>query len=117
MALLAAIATFAFATSAASARGAENNTDRWVRETLAGLTLEQKVGQLVAPRLDGGFQHRDHSQLVELEEAVRAGRIGGVVVFAGDPRSTAAAVARLQRASAVPLLVASDYEWGAAMRL
>jgi beta-N-acetylhexosaminidase len=115
--LLAALGTLALATSAASARGAENDDARWVRETLAGLTLEQKVGQLVMPRLDGGFQHRDHPQLVELEEAARGGRIGGVVVFAGDPRSTAAAVARLQRASAVPLLVASDYEWGAAMRL
>lgn len=98
------------------AGGGTEDEEAWVRETLASLTLEQKVGQLLLPRVDGGFRHRDHAELRELEDAAREGRIGGVVVFAGDPLSTAATIARLQRAARVPLLVAADYEWGAAMR-
>ena len=89
----------------------------WVDETLAGLSLEQKVGQMIYPRSDGGFVNASDPEARTLIEAARSGRIGGVVFFKGEPYETAAIVNRLQQASKLPLLMASDYEWGTAMRV
>ena len=89
----------------------------WVDETLAGLSLEQKVGQMIYPRSDGVFVNASDPEARTLIEAARSGRIGGVVFFKGEPYETAAIVNRLQQASKLPLLMASDYEWGTAMRV
>ena len=89
----------------------------WVDETLAGLSLEQKVGQMIYPRSDGVFVNASDPESRTLTEAARSGRIGGGVFFKGEPYETAAIVNRLQEASKLPLLMASDYEWGTAMRV
>ena len=89
----------------------------WVDETLAGLSLEQKVGQMIYPRSDGVFVNASDPEARTLIEAARSRRIGGVVFFKGEPYETAAIVNRLQQASKLPLLMASDYEWGTAMRV
>ena len=89
----------------------------WVDEALAGLSLEQKVGQMIYPRSDGVFVNASDPEARTLIEAARSGRIGGVVFFKGEPYETAAIVNRLQEASKLPLLMASDYEWGTAMRV
>jgi beta-glucosidase-like glycosyl hydrolase/CubicO group peptidase (beta-lactamase class C family) len=89
----------------------------WVNDTLVSLTLEQKVGQMIYPRSDGVFANESDESLRALVAAARAGRIGGVVFFKGEPLETAAIANRLQEASPLPLLMASDYEWGPAMRI
>lgn len=89
----------------------------WADEALAGLSLEEKVGQLIYPRADGVFLNEADPRLRALIEASREGRIGGVVFFKGDPYATAALANRLQEESRLPLLMASDYEWGPAMRV
>ncbi|HSF13933.1 MAG TPA: glycoside hydrolase family 3 N-terminal domain-containing protein [Vicinamibacteria bacterium] len=95
----------------------EAKPDSWVETTLRDLTLEQKVGQLIFPRAGGVFVNEDDPRMIELLQAARDGRIGGVVLFAGDPYETSAIVNRLQEASTLPLLIASDYEYGAGMRV
>ena len=89
----------------------------WVEETLATLTLEQKVGQMIYPRSNGLFANESDAEVQELLAAARAGRIGGFVFFKGEPLETAALANRLQEAAKLPLLMASDYEWGPAMRV
>ncbi len=89
----------------------------WARETLAGMSLEEKVGQMILARSDGVFLHEDHPEYRRLEELVAQGRVGGVVFFRGHPFSTAALANRLQDEARLPLLMASDYEWGAAFRV
>jgi beta-glucosidase-like glycosyl hydrolase/CubicO group peptidase (beta-lactamase class C family) len=91
--------------------------DRWAEETLSALTLEEKIGQLIYPRSDGAFLNESDPSFRNLLEAAREGRIGGVVFFKGDPFGTAALANRLQEESRLPLLMASDYEWGASMRV
>lgn len=44
-------------------------------------------------------------------------RVMPVSFFQGDPLATASIANRLQEASILPLLMASDYEWGAWMRV
>jgi beta-glucosidase-like glycosyl hydrolase/CubicO group peptidase (beta-lactamase class C family) len=89
----------------------------WAEETLASLTLEQKVGQLIYPRSDGLFVSESSPEFRVLLDSAREGRIGGVVFFKGDPLETAALANRLQEESRLPLLMALDTEWGAAMRV
>ena len=72
---------------------------------------------MILARADGFFVHKDAPELRALEHSAAAGRIGGVVFFQGDPLATAVIANRLQTVAAVPLLMASDYEWGAAFRV
>ena len=89
----------------------------WARETLRTLSTEEKVGQLIYAKSEGGFVNDGDTAYRALAEAARRGRIGGVVFFRGDPFETAAIGNRLQELSELPLLMASDYEWGANMRV
>jgi beta-N-acetylhexosaminidase len=89
----------------------------WAEETLRAMSLEDKVGQLIYPRSNGEFLNEADPRFRDLILAAREGRIGGVVFFKGDPLETAAIANRLQEESPLPLLMASDYEWGAAMRV
>ncbi len=92
-------------------------TKNWVEDTLGSMSLEDKVGQLIYPRAYGEFLNEADPRFRDLIEAAGKGRIGGVVFFQGDPLETAAIANRLQEDSPLPLLMASDYEWGAAMRV
>ena len=89
----------------------------WVEETLASLTLEQKVGQMIYPRSGGLFLNEADAAVQELLGLARAGRIGGIVFFKGEPLETAALANRLQQTARLPLFMVSDYEWGPAMRV
>ncbi len=111
------VALSLFAAAPPVAWSQTSSEERWVEERLAALTLEEKIGQLILPRCAGDFLSDEDPQLVELEAAARAGRIGGVVLFAGGALETRATIERLESRSSIPLLVASDYEWGTAMRL
>lgn len=89
----------------------------WAGEVLSTLSLEEKIGQLIYPRSDGVFLNESDPRFRSLLDAAGEGRIGGVVFFKGDPFATAALGNRLQEESRLPLLMASDYEWGPAMRV
>jgi beta-glucosidase-like glycosyl hydrolase/CubicO group peptidase (beta-lactamase class C family) len=89
----------------------------WAHQVLAGMSLEEKVGQMILGRSDGRFLNENDPDFKGLVEAVQSGRIGGVVFFQGDPFGTAAIANRLQDEAPLPLLMASDYEWGAAFRV
>lgn len=104
---------------AGTERGGEAQRPRpsWAETTLAGLTLREKVGQLVFARADGDFLSESDPRFEALSDAAREGRIGGVIFFRGSPYETAATANRLQQTAPLPLLMASDYEWGASMRV
>ena len=99
----------------ATAWGAPQPADT-ARRALAGLTLEEKVGQVLMPRAPAEFRNAADPERRELLELAEAGRIGGVVVFAGTPEGTRGMAAALQSVAPVPLLIAADYEWGTPMR-
>ena len=81
----------------------------------AGMTLEQKVGQLfMAWALSSGGDSPARQALLE---QVRAGKLGGVVISTGTMDEARRLIVDLQRASPVPLLIAADFETGLTMRL
>ena len=90
---------------------------KWVNKTLAKMTLEEKVGQMIAWRYNGRFFNRDSDTLRELVELIVKEKIGGLIIFAGEVYETAHLTNFLQEKAGVPLLIAADFEWGAAMRI
>lgn len=89
----------------------------WSRETLEGLTLRQKVGQMMMPIVLGDYAPkgtRSHDRIAELIEDAE---VGGVIVSVGSPTDVAVKLNDLQGHAHVPLLVGSDLETGPGFRL
>jgi len=81
------------------------------------MSLEEKIGQMIMPRTFGHFISDESDEYHRLEHLIQEQKIGGFVVFQGDVYETAVLLNRLQRMSRFPLLIASDFERGGAMRI
>jgi len=90
---------------------------KWANKTLAKMTLVEKVGQMIAWRYNGRFFNRDSDAVKELVDLVVKEKIGGLIIFAGEVYETAHLTNFLQEKARVALLIAADFEWGAAMRI
>jgi len=84
----------------------------WAEKTLAGLTLEKKIAQLVCGELAGGFVADDDPRMARWIGLARETGLGMFVVYGGTPRDVAHLLNRLQREAAVPLLISADFEGG-----
>jgi beta-glucosidase-like glycosyl hydrolase len=121
---------------ATTAPAPDPKAEAWVRRTLKRMTIEEKVGQLVVPGLNGVYTPLDSDAAEKLDRLARERRVGGFHVFGGgealppvllnpvygtsggratkgDPLAIAVLLNRLQRASALPLLFTADFEGGA----
>ena len=114
-----ATAPFLSSDSAEPAARAElwPGTDVWADSVLAGLTLEQRVGQLFVTHAVGRDAEMRGAEWDRLQRLVRTGAVGGVMFFAGESDRQAEATARLQTLAPVPLLISQDMENGPGMRL
>ncbi len=77
--------------------------------------LREDVAQMVMPRIDGP-KLGDPVYWERTEELIRQG-IGGFILFGGDIDQTPRHLQMLQKAAAVPLLIASDVERGLGQQL
>jgi beta-N-acetylhexosaminidase len=90
----------------------------WVGRTLKRMTVEEKVGQIVACRFTGDFRNADSDALAALDELVAKQGIGGLILFApARVYETAELANSFQKLAKVPLLMAADFERGAAFRV
>jgi len=89
----------------------------WVANTLKGLSLRDKIAQLIYIRTQGKFINRQDPEFVALAKQVTEAKIGGVVLFAGNVYESAELLNDLQSMSKLPLLVAADFERGASFRI
>jgi beta-N-acetylhexosaminidase len=88
---------------------------RWVGETLKGLSLRERLGQMLMTPVQ--VERATGERLEELKRQVTGLGLGGVVVRGGSPETVAALTNELQRASRVPLFVGADYERGLRMQM
>ena len=130
------LASLLLAAAATAAPAPDPKAEAWVRKTLKRMTLEEKVGQLVVPGLNGVYTPLDSDAAEKLDRLARERRVGGFHVFGGaealppvllnaaygtsggratrgQPLAIAVLLNRLQRASALPLLFTADFEGGA----
>lgn len=93
----------------------------WVERTLADMSLEERVGQVLMVRAFGEYYPSDAAARRELVSLVQDLALGGVILFRSQAYEAAALLADLQAASAaaghLPLLMAADFEWGADFRV
>jgi len=86
----------------------------WVDSVLKTLTTEQQIAQLIwIP----AWSDKDISHTVEVIDLIRKYGIGGIIYFQGTPEKQAELTNFYQKISKVPLLIATDAEWGLGMRL
>jgi beta-N-acetylhexosaminidase len=86
----------------------------WVKNTMADMTLEEKIGQMVACRYSGYFVNIDSEYVKKIESLIVKHKIGGLVLFGGNVYETAYLTNTFQNKSKIPLLMASDFERGVA---
>ena len=108
----------------------------WVDTTLASMTLDEKVGQLILPSLRSVYTSSDSGPYDELMALVQEQRVGGFLVLGGrlmapevllnrnyartslgQPLAAASILNRLQELSSIPLLVTADFETGVGFRM
>lgn len=85
---------------------------RWIDRTLAAMPLRDQVAQMVMIWVLGDYTSTTDSSYILALDGVREHKVGGVIMSLGSPIEVAEKVNALQRAAAVPLLVASDVEPG-----
>ncbi len=110
--------------------------EKWVQDTFRKMTLDEKVGQLLAPSIDAMVTSTDSEVYQTKLHLVRDLKVGAIHVFGGselvpaallnpnypsggsagrkgDPLAAATFLNRLQQASTIPLLTTADFEGGA----
>jgi beta-N-acetylhexosaminidase len=135
-ALVGVAAIVAVATTVSTQGALDREAQRWVDQTLKKLTVDQMVGQLIMPRFAAVYTSNDSDIYDELTRFVREAHVGGIIAFGGEepvpqvllnptygpivlgqPLALASMLNRLQAVSSLPLLTASDFEWGVGMRI
>jgi len=91
---------------------AEKEAAAWADRTLAGLSLDQKAGQLICAEIAGGYIADDDPRLSSWIRLARDSGIGGFVLYGGTPKDVAHLLNRLQKEARVPILMAADFEGG-----
>lgn len=92
----------------------KHKTDIWVRSQLEKMTLDEKIAQLLTISVtpNQGIENKN-----KVLEQIKTYKPGAILVMQGKPVETANWIDEFQQASKVPLLVATDAEWGLSMRI
>lgn len=98
-----------------TARAVGPETD--VATLLAGMSVRDKIAQLVMPWIPGTYAAYDDDGFARAQAWVDSLHVGGIIISVGSPLDVAAKLNRLQQRSALPLLVGSDFEGGTSLRL
>ncbi len=85
---------------------------RWAAETLAKLSLEQKIGQMICPDIAAGYITEDDPRLAGWIKQAKELGVGMFVLYGGTPRDVAHLLNRLQKEASLPILISADFEGG-----
>jgi beta-N-acetylhexosaminidase len=85
---------------------------KWADETLAELTLEKKIGQMICTDITGEYIAEGDPRLNQWVRLARDYGVGGFVLYGGTPRDVTHLLNRLQREAELPILMSVDFEGG-----
>jgi beta-glucosidase-like glycosyl hydrolase len=88
-----------------------------IEQTITGMTLEEKVGQIFMLNFNASYYNNENTVFDRISRWVTDYKVGGLAMFGGDPMEGARNIYRFQKMAEMPLLIASDLEWGLPMRL
>ena len=89
----------------------------WADSVLSSLNLESKVGQMIMIDVASVGDITNSDDRSRFMQQMMQGRVGGLVLFAGQPMDYAPWIEWAHSQSEVPPFVALDAEWGAGFRL
>jgi beta-N-acetylhexosaminidase len=101
-------------------------TSALVRRWMRGMTLRDKVAQLIFIPFYNPSLHTQSSEYAKFVRRVRDTKIGGLILLnfsngrttqRAEPYALGAFINRMQRLARVPLIVSADFERGASMRV
>jgi beta-N-acetylhexosaminidase len=96
----------------AAAMASHDEAAKWADKTLAGLTLEKKIGQMIYAEIAGGYIADDDKRLEGWIKLAKDLGVGGFVLYGGTPHDVARLLNRIQKEAALPLLMSADFEGG-----
>jgi beta-N-acetylhexosaminidase len=89
---------------------------KWADKELKRMSLEEKIGQLIAVGLNATYLNQDSGAFKDLRHQVVDNHVGGIVLFRGPVYESVILVNRMQQIAKLPLLISADLEAGAGMR-
>jgi beta-N-acetylhexosaminidase len=89
---------------------------KWADKELKRMSLEQKIGQIIAIGLNATYLHQDSRAFTDLRRQIVDNHIGGIILFRGPVYESVVLVNRMQQLAKYPLLIAADLEAGSGMR-
>jgi len=87
---------------------------KWVDSVFKKLNKRQKIAQMF---FVAAYTNKSKAFTDSIGKVIKKEKIGGLVFFQGGPGRQAALTNQYQKLARVPLLIASDGEWGLGMRL
>ena len=94
-----------------------SNSPQWGMKILRQLSLEDKIGQMIMPAIQGSdfnkYTRKSRQDFNELRDI----QFGGFILFGGGAYESVIVIEKLQASSKIPLLIGSDFERGANFRI
>jgi beta-N-acetylhexosaminidase len=87
---------------------------KWVDSVFKRLNKKQKIAQMF---FVAAYTNKSKAFTDSIAHVIKREKIGGLVFFQGGPARQAVLTNQYQKVARVPLLIASDGEWGLGMRL
>jgi beta-N-acetylhexosaminidase len=93
----------------------------WVERTLASLTLDEKIGQLIIPAAVGMFLSQDSETFQQISRDITEFHVGGYHMLGEvntlhEPAGVALLLNHIQSLAKVPLWITADFEGGVGLR-
>lgn len=87
---------------------------KWVDSVFHRLSKKQKIAQMF---FVAAYTNKNKAFTDSIAKVIKKEKVGGLVFFQGGPGRQAILTNQYQKKAKVPLLIASDGEWGLGMRL
>lgn len=107
--------------SAIPPRGFAQTESDWVAKTMAAMTTDEKIGQLIIPAVVGMFLTENSEAFQKIRRDITEFHVGGYhmlgeVNILHEPAGVALLLNEMQKLSKLPLLITADFEGGAGIR-
>jgi beta-N-acetylhexosaminidase len=93
----------------------------WVEKTLAAMTVDEKIGQLLIPAVVGMFMNQDTEAFQQIRRDITEFHVGGYHMLGEvntlhEPAGVALLLNHMQELAKLPLWITADFEGGVGLR-
>jgi beta-N-acetylhexosaminidase len=89
---------------------------KWAEKELKRMSLDEKIGQIIAVGLNATYLNQDSEAFKDLRHQIVDNHVGGIILFRGPVYESVVIVNRMQQLAKYPLLISADLEAGPGMR-